>query len=550
VNSLRERLGESFRALREVYRNPGLRRLQLAWAGSIMGSWAYSVALALYAYRAGGASAVGLVGLIRWLPAAVASPLAAVLGDRYPRVPIMLGADLLRAAALGGMAAFVLLHAPVGAVYTLAASVAVLSTAFQPAQAALLPALARSPEELTAANVSSSTLEGLGFCVGPALGGVLLTFSPIWVVFAVTAAFFVWSALQLSALLSIHEPPPQRVERPGIVNEAAAGFRAIAHDRRLQLVIGLFSAQTLVNGAIIVLLTVSALQLLHLGAGGVGYLNSAVGVGGLLGGLLSLALVGRRRLASTFGLAVAGTGAPILFIAARPSTAITLAAFALIGISTIVEDIAGFTLLQRTTPVEVLGRVFGILHSLFFATVAVGSILAPLLIDLVGVRWSLVTVGAILPVLSAATRLPLAALDDVSVEHVRELELLRAIPIFSPLSQPALEGLASRLIPIHARADEEIVRQGEPGDRFYIVASGGVEVTIDGQPQGTEGPGEYFGEIALLRDVPRTATVVARTDAALYALERDDFLSAVTGHAGSAQAAEAIVGARLSVASV
>src|SRR5215210_1359720 len=128
--------------MREVYRNRGLRRLQLAWAGSIIGTWAYSIAIVVYAYHAGGASAVGLVGLIRWLPAAFASPLTSVLGDRYPRVPVMLGSDLLRSAALGGMAACVLLDAPVGAVYALAAFVGVVSTAFQPAQAALLPALA------------------------------------------------------------------------------------------------------------------------------------------------------------------------------------------------------------------------------------------------------------------------------------------------------------------------------------------------------------------------------------------------------------------------
>jgi MFS family permease len=550
VNRLRERLGESRRALREVYRNRGLRRLQFAWAGSIIGSWAYSVAIAVYAYRSGGASAVGLVGLIRWLPAAVASPLASVLGDRFPRVPVMLGADLLRAAALGGMAASVLLHAPAGAVYALAASVAVVSTAFQPAQAALLPALARSPEELTAANVSSSTLESLGFCAGPALGGILLTVSSTWVVFTVTGATFLWSALQLTALLSGDEPPLERRERPGLVNELAAGFRTIAQERRLQLVIGLFSAQTLVYGAFSVLLAVSALQLLHLGPGGVGYLNSAVGVGGILGSVVALAVVGRRGLASIFGLGVAGAGGPLLLVGLRPSTAVTVLAFGLIGLANIVEDVAGYTLLQRTTPAEVLARVFGVLHSLFFATVALGAILAPRAIDLIGVRWSLVTVGAVLPIVTAATRVPLAALDDLAVEREREMELLRAIPIFWPLSQPVLEGLASRLVPVQARAGENVVRQGESGDRFYIVADGEIAISLESGRPRVEGPGSYFGEIALLRDVPRTATVSARTDVELFALERDDFLAAVTGHSASAEAAEAIVGSRLGIAAV
>ena len=549
MNRLREQLGESVRAMREVYRNRGLRRLQLAWAGSIIGTWAFTVALAVYAYRHGGASAVGLVVMIRWLPAAFASPFTGVLGDRYPRVPVMIGSDLLRAAALGGMTASVLAHAQPAIVYVLVGATSVISTAFRPAQAALLPSLASTPEELTAANVSSSTLESLGFCAGPALGGVLLAVSSTWVVFAVTGATFLWSALQLSGLLSVDEPPLHREPRP-IVHEAAEGFRTIARDRRLQLVIGLFSAQTLVNGAMNVLLAVSALQLLHLGAGGVGYLSSAVGVGGLIGAVFSLLLVGRRRLAGMFGLAVAGTGGPLIFIAPHPSTAIALVAFGLIGLSNIIEDVAGFTLLQRTTPPEVLARVFGVVHSLFFATIAVGAILAPRLIDLIGVRWSLVAVGGFLPVLGVATRIPLVRLDDSSFDHHRELELLKAIPIFSPLSAPVLEGLAARLLPVHVPAGEEIIRQGEHGDRFYIVVSGEVEVAIDSRPQATQGPGDHFGEIALLRDVPRTATVTAKTDVELFALERDDFLAAVTGHSGSAEAAEAVVGARLGMAPI
>ena len=251
-----------------------------------------------------------------------------------------------------------------------------------------------------------------------------------------------------------------------------------------------------------------------------------------------------------FGLAVAGTGGPMIFIAPHPSTAIAFAAFALIGVSNIVEDVAGFTLLQRTIPPEVLARVFGVVNSLFFATVAAGAILAPGLVHLIGVRWSLVAVGGVLPVLSIATRIPLVRLDDAAADPRPELELLRRIPIFSPLSPPVLEGLAARLNLVRVSAGEEIVRQGDPGDRFYVIASGEVEVSVDGRPQATQGPGEHFGEIALLRDVPRTATVTARTDAELYALERDDFLAAVTGHSASAEAAEAVVGARLGVSPV
>jgi MFS family permease len=548
VTRLREHLRESFRAMREVFRNRALRQLQLAWAGSIIGSWAYGVALAVYAYDQNGASAVGLMLILRWVPAAIASPIAAVLGDRYPRVRVMLSTDLLRAFALVAIAILVLTDAPSAAVYALAAFVAVIATAFQPAQSALLPSLARTPEELTAANVSSSTIESLGIVVGPALGGVLLAITDVWVVFAITAVAFLWSSFMLVPLLGRSEPPLTH-ERPQLVEETTAGFRAIGGDSRLRIMVGLFGAQTLVNGAFVVLVTVSAFQLLHLGSGGVGYLNAAFGVGGLIGGAASVALVGHRRLATTFGIAVAGTGGPLLLVGGLPRTGTALIAFALIGFANIICDVSGFTILQRETPSDVLARVFGVLHSLFYATSAAGALLAPLLINAVGVRWTLVLVGSLLPVLAVFSHASLTRID-VGPTDPHRLELLESIPIFAPLSPPVLEQLATRLTLVHAPAGEEIIRLGDHGDRFYVVDSGEVEIVVDGDETRREGPGSYFGEVALLRDVPRTATVRAATDVGLFALDRDDFLPAVTGHAGSAQAAEAVIGSRLGVSTV
>ncbi|MGH3033415.1 MAG: hypothetical protein ACRDON_02520, partial [Gaiellaceae bacterium] len=149
AGELRGRTVESAHALREVFRNPGLRRLELAWASSITGEWASAVALGVFAYRSGGAAAVGLVGVIRFIPAAVAAPFAALLGDRFRRERVMLVADMTRAVAMAGAAAAVLLDTPAGLVYALAGLVSLVSTAFLPAQAALLPSLARTPEELT-----------------------------------------------------------------------------------------------------------------------------------------------------------------------------------------------------------------------------------------------------------------------------------------------------------------------------------------------------------------------------------------------------------------
>jgi MFS family permease len=254
-------------------------------------------------------------------------------------------------------------------------------------------------------------------------------------------------------------------------------------------------------------------------------------------------------LASTFGIAIAGAGAPLLLVGVWPHTGVAVVVFAAIGLSMIVGDVSGYTILQRSTPGDVLARVFGVLHSLFYATVAVGAIVAPALIDALSVRWALVVVGALLPLLSALARTSLLAVDTAPV-HPRELELLRTIPIFAPLPAPTLERLASRLLPVRAAAGERIIREGEHGDRFYVVVDGEIEISLDSGPPRVEGPGSYFGEIALLRDVPRTATVSARTDVELYALEREDFLGAVTGHSASAEAADVVVGSRLGVAAV
>ena len=239
----------------------------------------------------------------------------------------------------------------------------------------------------------------------------------------------------------------------------------------------------------------------------------------------------------------------MLLLGGIPTTVAALVAFGLIGFANIICDVSGFTILQRGTPSEVLARVFGVLHSLFYATIALGAVLAPPLIHWLGVRWTLVVVGVLLPILTVLTRASLGRLDAEPGDP-RRLELLREIPIFSPLSPPVLEQLAARLTPVHASAGDEIIRRGDHGDRFYVVDRGEVEILVDGAEPRRESEGEYFGEIALLRDVPRTATVRAASDADLFALDRDDFLPAVTGHAGSSQAADAVIGSRLGVSTV
>ena len=545
MQALRRQLVDSLRAFSNIYRNPRLRRLQLAWIGSSVGTWGYVIALMVYAYRQGGPAGVGLVGLIRWFPAAVAAPFGGMIGDRFPRLRVMVVSDLVRAGALAAAAGAIVLDTPAVSVYLLAVLVMLVSQAFQPAESALLPTLAESPEELAAANVANSTIEAAGYFVGPALGGVLLAVSNVETVFVMTAVAFLWSAAML-ALIRLPEPEPGgEAVRGSWQHEALAGFRTIWQDSRLRLIIALFAAQTLVYGGFVVLTAVASIRLLGLGSPGIGYLNAALGVGGLIGGIVAVALVGIRRLAFTFGLALVLWGGPILVIGLWAKAAPAFVLIGLAGLGLTLVDVAGFTLLQRAVPEEVLARVFGVLHSAFYVTGGIGSILAPALISWLGIRGALIVAGAVLPAVTIPSFGMLARIDRTLTVPTAQLKALRAIEMFAPLPAPTLEALASSLTRVSVPAGESVFRQGDHGDRFYIVDSGEIEIEIDGREANVLGPGEHFGEIALLRDIPRTATARARKETQLYVLERDAFLGAVTGHAGSSEEAETVVVARL-----
>lgn len=544
MGSFGERFRESLDAFKAVFTNPGLLRVEAGWGFAITAYWAFIIALSVYAYDEGGAAAVGLVGLVRVLPAFVAAPFAGLLGDRYRRERVMFVISLVRAVFMAATAAVIFAGSPIWLVYTFAAAVALTASMVRPMQSALLPQLARTPEELTAANLVVTTIESSGIFLGPAIGGLLLAATNTETVFAAAAGSFALSAL-LVAGIKVEGVVERARHEGGFFREFFAGFGAIGGDRNLRLIIGLYGAQTLIAGALNVLIVVAALELLDLGEAGVGFLNSAVGVGGLFGALAAFALVGRQRLASDFGLGLILWGFPIALVGVFPNATIALILLGLVGVGNTVVDVAALTLLQRTVPDEVLTRVFGVVQSVFVATLGLGAIAAPLMTGTIGIRWAMVVTGAVLPVLAAVSWRRIRALDAEALAPTRELALLRAIPLFKPLPAPAIDQLASHLIPVHATAGSEIVRQGESGDRFYVIASGEVDVFIDGRQIGTLGPGDHFGEIALLRDVPRTATVKARADSELYALERDEFLSAVTGHAASAEAADAIVSSRL-----
>ena len=542
VNALRERLGDAAQSFGRVFRNPNIRRVEGAWALSIFAHWAYGIALAVFAYREGGAAAVGLVGLIRFLPSAFASPFAAVLGDRFRRERVIVCAELTRGLLLVATTAVAAAEGPPAVVYILGALVGIAYSAVRPAQAALLPSLATTPRELTAANVTSSTLESLGIFGGPAIGGLLLAATSPQVVFGATAGCFLLAAFFVGRV-RVEEQPEPREARGGVVHEFAAGFVTLAREKGLRVLVALLVAQTSVAGALNVLIVVTALQLLDLGEEGVGFLNSAVGIGGLVGALVSAALIG-RRLTTNFLFGIALWGIPIALIGVFPDPVPALLCLAVVGLGNTLVDVSAFTLLQRSVPDEVLARAFGAVQALWVGTIGLGAIVAPLLIAALDVRGALIATGAVLPILAILLRTRIAQLDAVPAPE-RELALLRAIDLFAPLPAPTLESLAHALVPVRLSTGEEVFRQGDVGDRYYIIDSGEVDVVIDGEVVNVMEPGGYFGEISLLRDIPRTASVRAKTDVQLLALDREDFIAAVTGHAASAEAADSVIATRL-----
>jgi MFS family permease len=528
---------ETGSSLSIVFRRAPLRRLNLALAGSLIGDWAYATAVAVWAYDVGGASAVGIWSTIRLAMMAVVAPFGSAMADRMSRKTLMVVCDLARAVLVVGAAALVEWDGPVAAVFVLATLAPLFGTVFRPAQLSLTPSLVENPQELTAANGVSSTLESLAFFVGPAIAGFLLAVADVATVFLLNAATFLLSAALVAGirLTSTSAPAPVAPDpdepaepKVGFLTEAMEGFRVVWRSTDLRLVFVIYSAQTVVAGASLVFAVAIAFDLTDLGASGLGWLDSTLGVGAILGGLLAIGLATRKRLASDFGWGVIFWALPLLLISIWPTAAAAFAAMFIIGMANPVVDINANTIIQRITPDAVLGRVFGALESCLIATMALGALAMPALIAGPGLRWGLVILAVPIVAIGLAALPHLRKLDR-SVSEPAGVDLLGSTPLFAPLARPLLENLASRMVRVAVPAGETVMREGDLGDRFYVIESGSLAATFEGRPLSTMGAGECFGEIALLRDVPRTATVTAIEDSVLQAVERDDFLAALSG---------------------
>lgn len=549
-------LRETGQSLATVFRNPGLRRLNLAFAGSAIGDWAYATAILVWAYGVGGVTAVGIWGTVRLVLMTVATPFASTLVDRFPRKTVMVTSDLTRAALVLVGAVLIWVDAPVLTVFVLATLAALVGTPFRPAVAALLPKLVSKPEELTASNGTLSTLESLAFFAGPAIGGVLLTVTDVPVVIVFNGLTFLWSAALVSRIHVPSDslvPAGQENDHPddtdntgsvGFLAESTAGFREIWRHPDLRLVSLVYCAQTIVAGASMVFTIAIAVETTSFGADGVGYLNSMLGVGAIVGGFIAIARASSQRLATDFGIGVILWAMPLLLIAVWPQAWAAFLAMFVIGVANPVVDVNASTILQRLAPDEVLGRVFGALETVLIGSMALGSIAMPLMIETIGLHWSLAALAVVIVALVLPSMVRLRRLD-VSLRAPEGLELLRQLSLFAPLELKSLELVARRMVRVEVDAGEIVIREGDEGDRFYVIESGRATVSYRGELLSSMGPGDPFGEIALLRDVPRTATVTAEEPMVLLALDRQHFLDAVTGDSEVNNRADDLISQRI-----
>ena len=532
-------------AVREVLGNRSIRRVEIAWTAGTAADWALLVVLLVVAYDAGGTLAAGILGAVRVVPAIIAAPFAATLVERYRGDRMLTAINVVRAGGAVATAIVVAADLPVEATYALAAVVAGAGSLVRPIQSALLPAFARTPRELVAANVASSTGEGIGTFLGPLLAGLLVAATGSSAASLLIAAAFAGAAAAATGI-SFERAEDAR----GGGADRASRFRLADAPRVLRryphaaLLIGNFVTQVFVRGLLITLIVVASIELLDMGDTGVGLLNAAIGLGGLLGALGALGLGGGKNLARACIIALACWGLPLILIGAIPEAALALAALFVVGVSNAVLDITGFTLVQRGVRNEDRAAMFAIMEGLFGIGLLLGSLAAPLLVALVGVRMSFVVAGAILPLLALVTWRPVVRGGRDTAPAEEHLALLRRNPLFVPLPLTALDRLAESLVPMSFDPGAVVMRKGEPGEHYLLIAEGEVEVSDDERVLRVCKAGDGVGEIALLRRVPRTATVVALTHVDGFAIDAPTFLAAVAGPTAGA-AAETVAAARL-----
>lgn len=518
-----------------------MRRALLAYFTFSSVEWAVWIVVLVYARGQGNAGTVGLVAVVQLVPAALAAPGLSSLVDRLPRAAAPLIAYSVLTVALAATAAAMMAGAPFVVVVALAVVTNVVIGLCRPAHHSLTPCLASGPAELLAANVVATGSEGLGLFVGPALVGFVMAVSSPAYALAMCVVLMLGAALLTVGLAALRI----RIEAEGsaIDHGTRAGLRAMAEAPTSRVPVFIGGVQGFLEGAVDVLVVLLALDVLGLGDGGAGYLNAVMGVGAIVGGVAASSLVGRRRLAPP--LAVSGflTGGAMILIAVVPPPALYLA---VIGLGYSLTAVTTRTMLQRLSPMAAMGRMFGLLEGSALIGLALGALAAPLLSGRLGVRPAFAVVGVVLPVALVLLRRRLYEADASGSVPREIVRILQRVDVVSGLPPEALEALARGATTAEAAAGEVIVREGEAGHEMYVVESGSVEVDRQKRVVATLGAGDIFGEIALLGEVPRIASVTALEPTTLLVIDRAAFLSALATDDGARSAVEAIAASRRS----
>src|SRR3954447_7031859 len=398
--------------LRAVLANGRIVRLEASWGLASIGAWGFVILLALYAYSQGGSGAVGLAVLVGMLPSPVAAPYTALLADRYSRRSVLFASTLARgalAAAIGGAA---MAGASLAVVLVLAAAFTIAGSAHKPAQAALLPQLARTPAELASANACWSALEFGGFLGGALLAGVLAGVVSLETTLSLSGLPFLVAAALLLTIPADERPEPLETgSEPSVAAELLEGVRTVNADPTLRLLVGLFGGVTLVQAMRDVLLVIVALELLDMGESGAGWLNAAYGFGGLVAGAAAVALLRRDRLTRGLALGCVLAGVPTILVGVWPGPLVALLLLTVVGIGDVLVEAALLTLTQRLPAEEVLGRVYGVQECVYALATALGGVLTAGLVAQAGTRGALVAVGLVLPALAILVRRPLVAIE-------------------------------------------------------------------------------------------------------------------------------------------
>jgi MFS family permease len=510
----------------------GNRNLQLLFGGQVVsafGDWLYVLALAVLVYNlTGSATVVAALTFVRLLPYALFLPFSGVLADRANRKAIMIWADLGRGACMLGLL-FVGSAGTVWVAFPVVFAATVLSSLFKPAMSSVLPPLVGDEEDLVKANSIWTQMDSVSLVLGPALGGVLVLLGVPQAAFLINGLTFLVSAV---TLLFVRIPPREAPERPetgeeeGWMSETLAGFRFLFRENEgvlAFLTLALVSL-AMVGGAFWTLTVVLAEEAYGLGGEGAGFLNAAYGAGGLLGGFAAGLLSSKVRLVPAFLWSAIASSLLFLFLGLSPAGLLPFAILVIVGAIDIVADVNGTTILQTATPDNLLGRVFGAFEATLISSMLVGALVVGPLIGALGVRAATV-VFAVAGLALLLVCLPrLRRLEDAVGVRV----FVRRVPVLTSLPHRALDDLASRMELQKIPEGTDIVREGDVGDRLYILKEGEAEVVVRGEGKSEVevamlSKNDYFGEIALLRDVPRTATVRSRGPVELYSLGRDDF---------------------------